>query len=272
MNIYLLVIFVTNIFNFFIGIILGAGAILPGVSSGVICVIMGIYDKLIDSILNLFKNFKKNFLYLFPIGLGGIVGVFLFGNILKALFNTFPAQASFCFIGLILGSIPTLIKKVNSEHVFRLRYLLFTLISFILGISFVFLENKLNTTTAVTNFSYLFLILSGFLMSIGVVFPGVSNTLILMCLGVYSTYLDGIASMNFSILIPIGIGLVIGCICFLIAIKYLLKHFYMQTYYSIIGFTLGSILVLYTPIAFDLSGITSIILLIICFKLANKFG
>ena len=99
-------IYLNKIFDFFIGILLGGGAILPGVSSGVICVILGMYDKLIDSIFNLFKNFKKNFLYLLPIGLGGIIGVFLFGNILKALFSTFPTQTNFCFIGLILGSIP----------------------------------------------------------------------------------------------------------------------------------------------------------------------
>lgn len=269
MNIYLLVMFVANIFNFFIGILLGAGAILPGISSGVICVIIGIYDKLIDSISNLFRDFKKNFLYLLPIGLGGIIGVFLFGNILKTLFNTFPAPTSFCFIGLILGSIPALVKKVNSEHTFRPKYLLFTIITFILGISFVLLENKLGTSTTVANFSYTFLILSGFLMSIGVVFPGVSNTLILMCLGVYSTYLNSIATMNLQVLIPIGIGLVLGCICFLVVIKYLLKHFYMQTYYSIIGFTLGSVLVLYTPITFDITGIFSILLLILSFKLAR---
>ena len=171
-----------RILDFFIGILLGAGAILPGVSSGVICVILGMYDKLIDAIFNLFKNFKKNFLYLLPIGLGGIIGVFLFGNILKTLFSTFPAQTSFCFIGLILGSIPLLVKKVNSEHTFKLRYVLFTVISFILGCFLVFLEDKLHLSNNISNFSFLFLVMSGFLMAIGVVFPGVSNTLILMCL------------------------------------------------------------------------------------------
>lgn len=171
-----------KLFDFFIGILLGAGAILPGVSSGVICVILGMYDKLINSIFNLFKNFRKNFFYLLPIGLGGIIGVFLFGNILKMLFCTFPTQTSFCFIGLILGSIPLLVKKVNSEHTFRLRYILFTIISFILGSFLVFLEGKLNLSDNVSNFSFLFLLISGFLMAIGLVFPGVSNTLILMCL------------------------------------------------------------------------------------------
>lgn len=171
-----------NVKNFFIGILLGAGAILPGISSGVLCVIFGIYDKLINSIFGLFKNFKQNFLFLFPIVLGGFVGIFSVGNILKDLFYTFPIQTSFCFIGLILGSIPMLVRKVNSEHTFKLKYLLFSIVSFLIGYFLVIIENRINLTSIVYEFSYSFLIFSGILMSIGIVVPGVSNTLILMCL------------------------------------------------------------------------------------------
>lgn len=76
--------------------------------------------------------------------------------------------------------------------------------------------------------------------------------------------------MNLSVLIPMGIGLVLGCIVFLVIIKLLLKHFYMETYYSIIGFTLGSVLVLYNPLTFDFAGLVSIILLAVGFKIAGK--
>lgn len=258
--------------DFFIGILLGAGAILPGISSGVLCVIFGIYDKLINSIFGLFKNFKKNFNYLFPIFCGGILGIFLFGNILKTLFEKFPTYVSFCFIGLILGSIPLLIKKVNSEHKFKLHYLFYTVVSFVLGYILVIIENKMSFNEQVNVFSNSFLILSGLLMSIGVVVPGISNTLILMCVGVYSTYLVAIASLNFAVLIPMGIGLLIGSIIFLYIIKVLLKYFYMQTYYSIIGFTLGSVLVLYCPITFNLEGIFCILLLIFGLLVSSKLA
>lgn len=178
----LLVILLRKFQDFFVGILLGVGAILPGISSGVICVILGIYDKLIDSIFGLFKDFKKNFFYIMPIALSGIVGIFCVGNILKGLFNAFPIQTNFCFIGLILGSIPMLIKKVNSENKFKFRYLLFSLVTFTLGYVLVILEKKLVLTNSFNEFSNEFLLLSGFLMSIGIVVPGVSNTLILMCL------------------------------------------------------------------------------------------
>ena len=172
---------------------MGAGAILPGISSGVICVIFGIYDKLVNSIFGLFKDFKQNFIYLFPIALGGFIGVFSVGNILESLFDTYPIQTRFCFIGLILGSIPMLIKKINSEHTFKLRYLLFAIFSFFIAYLLVILENKLNISNITTEFSYHFLILAGILMSIGIVVPGVSNTLILMCIRglqyIFSCYL-----------------------------------------------------------------------------------
>lgn len=168
--------------RFLVGILLGSGAILPGISSGVLCVIFGMYDKLVDSILGLFKNFKKNFIYLFPIAVGGFFGVFAVSNVLKFFFNNFQAQTKFCFIGLILGSIPILIKKINTERTFKMRYLIFTFFSFILGYFLVILERNYNYIEGYNFFSNNFLILSGFLMSIGIIVPGVSNTLILMCL------------------------------------------------------------------------------------------
>ena len=68
-----------------------------------------------------------------------------------------------------------------------------------------------------------------------------------------------------------GIGVILGSIVFLFIIKLLLKYFYMPTYYSIIGFTLGSVLVLYTPINFDLTGIISVCLLVLGLFVASKF-
>ena len=96
-----------NFFKSFIkGIAIGAGAILPGISSGVLCVIFGIYETLLNCVLNFFKNIKHNFKILFPIALGTFCGILLFGNILKYIFYAYPIQTKYIFIGLILGSIP----------------------------------------------------------------------------------------------------------------------------------------------------------------------
>lgn len=159
------------IYRFITGILIGAGAILPGISSGVLCVILGIYDKLVDSVLGFFKDVKSNFKFLFPIIVGVGMGVILFGNILKTMFALYPIQTQFAFIGLILGCVPNLFKIANSKKGFRLHYLLYTFISFIFTLLLLLLENKFTSSNLNTASNALFLILSGFTMSAGIIIP-----------------------------------------------------------------------------------------------------
>ena len=113
------------IISCFKGIAIGAGAILPGISSGVFCVIFGIYEKLLNSILYFFKDIKNNFKFLLPIVVGVFIGVLIFSNFLNYFFINFPIQTKSIFIGLILGCIPPLIKQCNSKTPFKITNLLF---------------------------------------------------------------------------------------------------------------------------------------------------
>ena len=106
-------------------------------------------------------------------------------------------------------------------------------------------------------------------MSIGVIIPGVSSTIILMLMGVYSTYLTAVAQLNFYILIPMGVGLIIGGVICMKFTKILLDKFYIQTFYSIIGFTMGSVLVLYPGFSLDMNGLISALCFILGFLIAN---
>ena len=121
--------------NFFKGVAIGSGAILPGISSGVLCVIFGIYEDLLNCILNFFKNIKHNFKVLFPYATGAFVGIILFGNILKYIFYAFPKQANILFIFLILTSIPELFKKAlkfeNTNIKLQFNHILCLLLSFL---------------------------------------------------------------------------------------------------------------------------------------------
>lgn len=259
------------IYRFIMGILIGAGAILPGISSGVLCVIFGIYGKLVNSILEFFKNWKENVKFLFPIVFGVGIGVILFGNLLKSLFNLYPAPTKAAFLGLILGCVPNLFRIANSKKGFRLHYLFYTLLSFVFTTLLLILENNF-TNNALTNSSNaLFLVLSGFIMSIGVIVPGVSSTVLLMILGTYESYLDAIASINITVLLPMGIGLIVGGLLFLKLTQYLLKNYFAQTYYTIIGFALGSLFILWPGFTFDFIGIISLVIFIICFYIGRNF-
>lgn len=229
------------------GVLIGAGCILPGISSGVLCVIFGIYEKLIDSVLKFFTDIRSNFKFLFPIVSGGAVGIIIFSKILQFLLYQYPLQTKSIFIGLILGGAILLFKQMNENHKFKINNIFYLLISLLLGIGMVFLENKTGIEST-ENVSYIYLIFSGFLMSIGIVVPGVSNTIILMLLGVYSLYLTSVSTLYLPVLIPMVIGIVLGSLIFMKIIKYLLNRFYIKTMLSIIGFTLGSIFVLFPEV------------------------
>lgn len=262
------------LFKFFIGILIGFGAILPGVSSGVFCVVFGIYEKLVDSCLNLFKDFKKNFMFLFPICLGTFLGIVLFGNVIKYLFGMFKFQACYCFIGLILGTIPALFKQANLGKCVHLKALLPFAISFSIGVLLIVFESYFDFSSFATNLAYnpFYLILSGFIMSIGIVVPGISNTIILMCLGVYFDYISAVSAINLSFLIPLVIGCCLGALVWLKVINVLLKKYHQSTFLAIIGFTLGSVFVLYPGFSFNLTSLFSIIIMIVCLILSYKLA
>ena len=243
----------------FKGIAIGAGAIIPGVSSGVICVILGVYEKLIDCALNLFKDFKKSIKLLLPVCIGIIIGMIILGKVLNCLLNAYPKEVNFVFIGLVIGCIPSLFKKANSMERFKISNLFFLFIALGIGLAMVILERNI-ITTCNTEYSTIYLIIAGMCMSLGVVVPGVSSTVILMLLGVYNIYLDSVAGVYLPVLMPIGIGLITGSLICMKIIKILLDKFHSQTFYSIIGFTLGSVFVLYPGITFDINGIICILL------------
>lgn len=260
--------------NFIKGIFIGAGAILPGISSGVICMVLGLYEQLLDSVLSFFKDFKKNIRFLFPIGCGAIFGMILFSNLISYCFNTIPCQTKSLFIGLLLGSLSILaqsnLKEENDKN--KLSRSLTFLICFLLGISLIYIESITHFSIEYTpnEFSSSFLMLSGFLMSIGIVVPGVSSTVILMLLGVYSTYLSAISMVNMNVLFPMVIGIGIGSILFMKLIQFLLNKFHSQTMFGIIGFSLGSVLILYPTYSFNLESLIGIILLVLGFVIGKN--
>lgn len=249
--------------NIIKGIFLGAGAILPGISSGVLCVILGIYEKIVNSILNLFKDFKNNFKFLLSLAIGGFIGIFIFGKSLNYFFSSFPMQSNFAFMGLILGTTPALFKNC-SKNGFKLHYLIYTLIAFIFSIILIKYENSASISCLNTSYSTIYYVLCGFLMSIGIVVPGVSSTVILMILGIYGIYLESISSLNLIVLIPMILGLLLGSIIWLKIIQILLSKFNSQTFFAIIGFVFGSIFIMYPGITVDFNGLSSLALFFLC--------
>lgn len=237
--------------------------------AGVFCVAFGIYEKLIDAFLHFFKNIKKNTAFLLPIILGTLVSIFVFSNFLQIVFNNFYMLTSFAFIGLILGSFPIVFRQADVSKI-SFTHIMCLIFSLVFSIYLIVLEKT--SVLSLNSFSNLYLVLAGFLMSAGIVIPGVSKTVILMMLGVYSSYLSAISTLNFSILIPIGIGLVLGSVVFMGLINFLFSHFKSYTYFLISGFVLGSVFVIFPGVTHSFECALSILFGILCFFVTYKLG
>lgn len=256
--------------NLFIGIIIGVGFIIPGVSGGAIAVIIGVYDKIFYCIKN-FKN-KKNLLFLLIISIGVVIGIIAFGNLLLLLFDKKEVPTKYIFIGLVIGGIPSLIKSVKEKSCenFKLWPLIMALI--ISGFLFVLEKNSsfINISSKMINGNVpIFgLFLAGILYAVGKIVPGISGSALLILVGMYEYFLKIVSNpFNMNIqdvlcIIPFGIGVVVGLIILFKLMNYLFAKHYINTYSAILGFVVGSLFYLYPGFSFDLSGFICLVLLV----------
>ena len=254
--------------------------IIPGVSGSVIAVIFGVYDKSITALTNLFKNFKKNIIYLFILGSGILTGAIWFSNVMMFLYEKHEIITKFSFIGLILGGIPFLINEIKKKKTEKINVkmflitLLFSLVLWYLSKNLINLTININNSSKILNFFLLFL--SGFIYSVGKVIPGISGSFLLILIGMYEFVLSIMANpisavvTSFDKILPFILGLIFGVIVLLKLMKYLLDKKFGLTYSIIIGFVIGSIPALIPKFSFNLDFITGITVMIVSFVLSYK--
>ena len=247
--------------NFLKGIIVGIGGIAPGLSGSVLLVIFGLYQKTINAIGTLFKDFKKNIMFLIPLFLGFGVGVVLFSKIVEYFLNNFEMQTRFAFLGLVLGTIPLFYKEVKKEG-FSKKYYVLIIMSAILGIMF-FSLNK-NAFPQIENPNLLQSILLGVAIAGSSIIPGVDSAVILSSLGLYELYVSSLANFNLNILIPAGFGLVIGVLLISFIINKLVKKYYTITFSIIFGLFISIIPNVLNESCVLMLNIKSVISLLVC--------
>ena len=271
------------IINAIYGCIIGVANIIPGVSGGTMAVILNIYDKLIDSVTGIKKHFKESILFLLPVLIGGAVGIVGFSKLLKFLLAQYPMPTFAFFAGLIIGSIPMIFRK-SLETKFHPVSVISFVVFFGIMIALAFV-NTSDKEEAVIQLelnlgNWLFLFFGSALAAMCMIIPGVSGSMILMILGLYSTVLGAIADLtaNFlnscMILLPVGLGVIVGILGGAKLIDLCIKHFPQMTFFAILGLMTGSLLSLYNNSGFALNvqGIIAIIALLIGFAVAFVFG
>ncbi len=224
------------------GLIIGIAAITPGLSGGVIAASFGIYEKIIDALCGLGKNFKKNFAFVLPYALGGGIGVLFFSNIMERLISYSYYEITYIFIGLVLGTIPSFLKEANNKG-FKILYVFFAVLSF--SISFV-LGDYIKSIVSFSNFFKYILI--GMIVSLGTLIPGLSSSFILMKAGLYNLYISAISDFKLVPLIYISFGFAAASILIIGIIKYMFNKHHGLSYYTVFGLLVGSVVMVFPGI------------------------
>lgn len=237
------------------GMVMGVANIIPGVSGGTMAVSMGIYDKLIHCVTHLFKEFKESLKFLIPVALG--IGIALVGLsfIIEPAFAHFPLQTNCLFVGLIVGGLPAVIKKVKGKGV-KLSYVIPFLVFFgiVVGMAAMGEQEGAAADLSFNLWSVIKLFVVGIIASATMVIPGVSGSMMLLLMGYYNpivatikNFVTALASFDVNgilqscgVLVPMGLGIVVGIFAIAKLIEVIFEKFPIQAYWAIIGLIVAS--------------------------------
>lgn len=241
-----------------IGMFVGMANVIPGVSGGTIAVVFNIYDKLLNSITFNFKKLAKNWKFVVPVFLGMGIGVLVFSKGIGFLYEKFPVQTNYAFTGLILGSIPMISKYMRSEEKSvkkNIVHFVCILAGVLLILGFSLLEKKfgVDDTAAFILPQWTLplagkIFIAGIVGAVAMIVPGISGSLLMLIMGVYPIIITAIPSLlvkdtmvqAFLLLLPNGLGILVGLLAGAKLISYLLKKCPTYTYAVILGLIIGS--------------------------------
>ena len=267
------------------GFLLGIANIIPGVSGGTLALTLGIYQDLIEAISHFFKNLKKNLGLLIPLGIGMLASLLLGSKVITYCLDKFTMPTTLFFIGLIVGGIPLLTKKLKGKKLKPFNLAVF-LLTFSVVMIMTFL-NAGNNAVDLTNMSvtkFLLLIVIGMVAAATMVIPGVSGSFVLMLLGYYIPIVGTVGDLtdfsqlghNLLVLMPFGIGILLGIVGIAKLIEFLLKQYEIPTYYGIIGFVTSSVIGLGIGLVgvptTTLQVLAGLVLFVIAFIIGYKLG
>lgn len=222
------------------GVLIGVGAVLPGISGGVLCVVFGIYKPVMELLGDPIRKFRTHVPKLLPVIVGGAVGFLGVAKILAFFLEAYPAPSVCLFIGLITGMLPSLFREANEKG--RVKNAWVPLAVAFVVILALLISLNLFSITITPNFGWY--VFCGFCLALSVIAPGMSFSTLLMPLGLYTPFVDGLGSLDFSILVPAGIGAVVTVICLARAVDALFDHFYAYAFHAIIGIVIAATLMI----------------------------
>lgn len=228
------------------GIIIGIGFILPGLSGGVLAVILGIYNRILAFLANLRKNFIKNVLFFIPVGIGLMIGIFLFSIVVEKAFGKYAAQFVCLFVGFVLGTFPSLYKTAGKQGR-KAKDTVIMLVSALAIFGLMLIGEQQLTEVPPTVPAWFG---SGALIGLGLIVPGMSPSNFLIYFGLYDKMATGIKTGDLAVIIPLILGAAICVVLFAKIAAYLFRKYYAGMYHFILGMVIGSSAAIFPAIVF----------------------
>ncbi len=222
------------------GALIGLGAVLPGISGGVLCVIFKVYQPIMEVLSNPFKALRKHARLLIPVLIGVVLGFLGIAKLLGFLLERYEAPSVCLFVGLIGGMLPSLFREAGEKG--RNKYSFIALaIAFTVVFSLLTALKVVKVQIAVNFASYLF---CGFCLALSVIAPGMSFSTLLMPLGLYTPFVDGIGNLDFSVLVPAGVGALLTVLLLVKLINWLMENHYSVMFHAIVGIVIAATIVI----------------------------
>lgn len=255
--------------RFLKGIVVGLGGVAPGLSGSVLLIIFGLYQKTLDALGNLFRDFRKHISFLIPLVAGMFCGVLLFSKLIDFLLGSYEVPTRFCFLGLILGTLPMVWQEVRKEGFSPKYYSLIALAA--LGGFRLFTADG-SGFPQVTDPTLMQCIALGVAVAATAIIPGVDPAVFLSSLGFYEMYVGALADLDLQILLPMVVGLAAGAVGISFAMSLLFKRFYTASFSVIFGIFLSMIPNMLTAECIPAWGLSSTVLLLAGFVVSFYLG
>lgn len=228
------------------GTLVGIGAILPGLSGGVLAVIFGIYQPLLKFLADIRKDFVKNLLYFIPVVIGVAFGIFLFAIVVEKAFGKYAAAFVCLFIGFVIGTFPSLYRTAGKEGRSRKDIVILVISALaIFGLMMIGERQLVNVAPGIGSWFG-----SGALIGLGLIVPGMSPSNFLIYFGLYDKMATGIHNLDMAVVIPLTLGVLVCILLFAKLAAFLFRKYYSGMYHFILGMVLGSSLAIFPTIVF----------------------
>lgn len=227
--------------DFLCGVLIGGGAILPGVSGGVLAVVFGIYRPFMEILTSPRKALPKYWHMLPALGLGGAVGFMGFAKCIAWMMTHSAAVTVWMFIGLIAGTLPSLFREAGKDGRTGGCWVSFGVCFAVMLGTFWALDYGVSVQVEPNLWWYTF---CGVLWGMSVIIPGLTSSAILMALGLYEPLLNALATLNIPVLMMTVPGIVGSVLLFARLVNWFFKHNYAVALHGILGIVAASTLVI----------------------------